>query len=342
MDKIRTTRRGVLQGGLAAAGFASMGTLAFGQTAGAWDEVVKKAREQKRVNVYNVSPPDQGQRLADAFKKKYPFMEIVTTRGAGDLPPRLDAERQAGVDGGDVFLHSDVLWFTRNAEHLIDVQSPALAAWPDIPSAWQVKGKAPNISFPPFSILVWNTDHVKEDLKDWKDILKPQYKGHIGTREDMTPSFLGYLDFFETELGADYLVQLGQQKPKFYTSVVPLTQAVAAGEVWIGNISVPSVIKDLIAQGAPIKASYPKPGFAIPWSVAALKNSKRPEAARLFVDFVMSPEGQTALNGDGNAASPLKGIQGAYDISDFKVLQPEKFTQKVRDDWKVKFDKMFR
>lgn len=338
--RVAFKRREILLGGFAVAGLLALAGAARAQDATEWKAVEDKARAQGRVNFYSVATPEQGERLAAAFNSKYPEIKVFITRGASELSPRLDAERQTGTDGGDVYLHSDIPFFIRNAENLIDAGSPSVARWPD--TAWTVKGKAPTASFPPFGMLVWNTEYVKDGLAGWQDVLKPEYAGHIGTREDMTPAFVGYLDFLERELGPDYIAALGKQKPKFYASVVPLVQAVAAGEVWIANIAVPSTVLDLAAQGAPIKAAYPNPGFAIPWGAAALKNSKRPEAARVFLDFIMSPEGQKALNGNGNAASALSGIEGAFDISGFRVMEPEKITQEVRDQWKAKFDRNFR
>jgi len=64
-----------------------------------------------------------------------------------------------------------------------------------------VEGRAANVGFPPFSMLVWNTNFVKEPLADYDDLLKPEFKGHLGARDGRDAVLAGYLDFLETKLG---------------------------------------------------------------------------------------------------------------------------------------------
>jgi iron(III) transport system substrate-binding protein len=306
-----------------------------------WDDVVVKAKSEGRINLYTAAVPQQIERLVTAFNKKYPEIQVSHTRGVSELPPRIAAERQAKSDGADVFIFYDVLWFDRNEEHILELSSPAAAAFPE--SGWYLNGKAAYVGFPPFGLLVWNTDYVKEDLKDHKDLLRPEFVGRVGTREGRDAVLAGYLDFLEKELGSDYLIALGKQKPKFYASGVPLVQALAAGEVWVANVGQTAVLRDLKQQGAPVAWTTPKPaGFANPWVGAVLKDARRPNAARVFLDFAMTPEGQEALNGDGGSASPLPGIKGTLDLSEYRILESKRFTQAVVDDWSKKFEQYFR
>ena len=307
--------------------------------ASSWDAVVAAAASEGRVNLYSSAPPEQGERVIEAFRKRHPAVRVSQTRGAGDLPPRVAAERQSGADGADVFLYSDALWYTQNAQHLLDLASPAIAKLEA--KHWQVAGRAPFVSFPPFSMFVWNTRFVPDGIKSYEDILKPAYRGRIGTREDMTAVFAGYLDFLEKNFGMDYLRRLAEQKPKFYASIVPMIQAVASGEIWIANLSVPSAVRDLQKQGAPIAASTPSPTYGIVWAAAAIAVSKRPSAARVFMDFLMTPEGQVALNGEGDGASPL-GVPGTLDMSGYVLLDASRFDQAAREEWRRKFNQIFR
>lgn len=329
------SRRGLLVG---AAAFACAGR-SFAQSSAGWDATVAAANAEGRLNLYNVAPPEQGERLIEAFRKRHPGIRIAQTRGAGDLPPRIAAERQSGADGADVFLFSDPLWFQVNAEHLLALDSPAIAKLEA--RHWQVPGKSPFVSYPPFSMFVWNTRFVPKGIKTYEDILDPALRGRIGTREDMTAVVAGYLDFLETRFGIEYLHKLAAQKPKFYPSIVPMIQAVASGEIWAANLSVPSAVRDLKKQGAPIEASIPSPTFGIVWAAGALATARRPNAARLFMDFLMTPEGQVALNGDGDGASPL-GVPGTLDMSNYVLLDSARYTQQARDEWRRKFVQIFR
>ena len=163
-------------------------------------------------------------------------------------------------------------------------------------------------------MLVWNTNTFPDGFTEWDDLLDPSVKGKLAMRNDLTTSMAATLEFMEQELGPDYLTALGGQSPKYYTSAVPMGQAVASGEAGVTNISTPSIVKDLQNQGAPVDFAFPEPGFAIMWGGGALATSKRPNAARVFLDFLMSEEGQAAINADGFGAAGREGIEGALDL----------------------------
>jgi iron(III) transport system substrate-binding protein len=334
--------RSILRGLAAAVVIAAGASAATAQDAPAdWQDVVAKANDEGRLTVYYVAVPQQMERLVTAFNEAYPDIRVSAIRGVGELPARIAAERQSGADGGDAFIFYDVNWFKANEQHLVPIDSPNAAAFPA--EGWVVPGKAANVGFPPFSMLVWNTNFVKEPLTDYQDMLRPEFKGHVGTRDGRDAVLFGYLDFLETKLGPDYLTALGDQEPKFYASGVPLNQAVAAGEVWVANVGLPATLQELKDQGAPVDWAVPASGgYGNPWVGAVLDSAKRPNAARVFLDFTLCPDGQAALNGGEASASPLPGVPGTLDLSHFTILDPERINADVVNEWLVKFDHYFR
>lgn len=329
-----------LFGGIAAIGLTVGIGMGSAQTNAAWDEVVAKGKQEGVVNLYSSTVPQQAERLIAAFNAKYPEIRINHVRGAGELPPRVAAERAAGGDGADVFMYSDALWYSENEQYTIELNSPEAANFPD--SGWQVKNKSPFIGFPPFGFLAWNTEKVKDGLTSFQDLLKPELKGHVATREGMTATYAGYMDFLEKELGPDWLKAFGAQQLKFYPSSVPLSQSLASGEVWASNVAAIGTLRDLKDQGAPVAWATPEPfGFANPWNAAVMSSSKRPNAARVFVDFAISKEGQEAFNGD-DSASPRPDVKGEVDLAKYKVLRSEDFPKETRDAWQKKFEEYFR
>ena len=332
------TRRGAILA-LAAAGALALTGVARAQGDAAWNDTVKKATSEGKVVLYSVAVPEQNQRMIDAFEKQYPGIKVSIVRGAGELPPRIAAERSNNVDGADVFLYSDPLWFKQNAASLLDLNTPAAATFPS--KFWNVPGKSPMLSFPPMGMLVWNKKTVPGGLKGYDDLLNPAFKGHIGTRQDMTAFLAAFLDWQEQTFGVDFMKKFGAQKPKYYPSVVPMTQAVASGEIWIANTSVPSVAKELMKQGAPIDYVIPKSTFAISWAGGAMSTSKRPNAARLFTNWLMTEPGQLALNGDNDGGSPLE-VKGTLKPSELTVLDLEKYDAAKREEWRKKFKEYFQ
>ena len=74
-------------------------------------------------------------------------------------------------------------------------------------------------------------------------------------------------------------------------------------------------IYDLIAKGEPIQIVYPSDGVvALPSSLGISAATKQEDAAKAYLQFVLSTEGQQAMlttdGGDGFFAPVVKGIQG--------------------------------
>jgi iron(III) transport system substrate-binding protein len=308
---------------------------------GPWEDVVSAANDEGKISFYSVMPDAQNKRLQKAFSEKYPDIDLQILRGAGELTGRIDAEIQSGSDGADVFLFSDTNWFAEHEENLAKIDGPNLEGWNK--ESWAVADKAIIPSAYPYSMIVWNTDKFPNGFTGWDDLLDPKVKGTLGLRTDVTPSLAGYLDFMERELGDDYMTKLGQQKPSFYPSAVPMTQSVAAGEIGVANTSTPSVVKEMQDQGAPVKSMIPTPSYWIEWGAGVLEKTKRPNASRVLVDFIMSEEGQGALNGDGFGRASREGIAGsiAPEGDDFSMFNSADFTPDVLGEFNTKFKKWF-
>lgn len=307
---------------------------------GPWEGVVEAAKKERRVNFYSALDDGENARLVAAFNELYPEIDVSVTRGAGDLPPRVETEIETGTDGADVFVMSDPNWFTDNEQHLLEVDVPSVDGWGE--DGWVVPGRAVFQSAYPFSMLVWNTDKFPDGFSDWEDLLEPEVHGQLGLRSDVTVSFAGFLDFQESELGADYLRASAEMNPRFYPSIVPMTQAVASGEIGVTNASTPSMVEQLQEQGAPLDFAVPKPSYWIQRGAGIIATSKRPNAARVFFDFLLSEEGQQISNGDGRGMSARDGIEGSIEAEDMTMLDSAHYTEDVLAQWTAKFDEYFR
>lgn len=313
---------------------------AQGVVGASWDEIVELAKEEGRVNYYSIMAPAQNDALVAAFNEVYPEIQVVTVRGAGELQGRVAAEKEAGADGADVISLADPMWFIQNSADFLTPQGPGIDAFPD--GHWIEPGKSLNLSYSPLGFLIWNTSRVPDGVQDWDDLLDPQWAGRIGTREGMTATLAGFLDFLQRNKGDEYMAALGQQDLRFYNSTVPLTQAVAAGEIWIANSGNMATLHQLVEQGAPIDFAFPNPSYANQQAGAAFNYSERPNAALVFLDFAASEAGQTAMNQGQLGGSPLPSIEGGISMENFEILDPAKFTQEVRNEWQVVFEDLWR
>lgn len=306
---------------------------------GPWEDVIAAARDEGRVNYYSVLDDDENARLAAAFEAKYPDIKVNVTRGAGELPARVESEIRADADGADVFVMSDPSWFSKSKDSLLEVNGPSVEGWHD--DGWVAPDRAVYQSAYPFSMLVWNTDKFPNGFETWDDLIKPEVKGQLALRSDVTVSFAGFLEFQEDKLGSDYLKSTAAMDPKFYPSIVPMTQAVASGEVGVTNASTPSAVHKLQEQGAPIAATVPSPSYWIQRGAAAIATSKRPNAARVFLDFLMSEEGQQISNGDGRGKAARDGVEGILEADNITMLDSTRFTPEVVAEYDAKFNEYF-
>ncbi|WKN60206.1 extracellular solute-binding protein [Rhodococcus opacus] len=262
---------------------------------GPWGDVVAAAEAEGHVNLYSVAPPVQNARLVEAFNEQFPDISVTVTRGTGELPGRVQSEIRSASNGADVFLYTDPQFFVNLSDDLLDVNGPATIGWDD--DFWAEKGKSIIVTKYPWTILVWNTNTFPNGFSNWQDLLSPDAKGKIGMYRESSISNLATVEYMRNELGSDYLMALGEQDPKYYSSVVTMNQAIASGEIGVTMFTAPSIVTALQAQGAPMDFKETDPLYALQWAGGAPATSKRPNAARVFLDFVMSEAGQNAING---------------------------------------------
>jgi iron(III) transport system substrate-binding protein len=304
-------------------------------------KIVGAAQQEGKVNVYSVMPAPQNEVLTKAFKAKYPAISLNLIRGAGELPARIQAEMNSGVDGADVIIYSDPSFLSRISDNLLPIAGPSVDGWNA--ANWQdaAKQRIPIITTFPVYMLLWNTNIFPNGFKTWEDLLDPSVKGKLGLKNDFTTSMAATIDFQERAHGTDYLRKLGQQSPKYYASAIPMNQAVASGELGVTNLATPAGAKALVDLGAPVKYSYPEPTLSSPIAAGALSKSKRPNAALVFVDFMMSAQGQEAINGNGFGSGGRPNIPGALDLSKSEVYDSTKYTPELMAQIRARFDSYF-
>jgi iron(III) transport system substrate-binding protein len=307
---------------------------------GSWEDVVAAAEKEGKVVFYAGISQLPIDRLITAFNKKYPGIKVQAERITSDGIARVEAQIKSGTEGADVFMLADTEWFKQFADELLPVNGPGTEGLRD--GAWIVPNSAAAVSGVPYSMFVWNTNKFPNGFDDWQDFLDPSVKGQLAMRDSASTSAAGFLDFLVENFGEDYVKALGEQKPKLYASVVPMTNAVAAGEVGVTMASSPAEVMALKSSGAPIEFKYPTPAYGIDYGAAALKNSRRPNAAVVFMDFILSPEGQEALNGDGLGVPARADVAGGLDPSGFTMLEASKYTPEVTAKWQELIDTYFK
>jgi iron(III) transport system substrate-binding protein len=279
----------------------ALAAIALAPSARAQDQaVIDGARKEGRLVIYTGVERAAAQVVIGAFQKKYPFIAAETVRASSSkLASRLDAEIEANRVQGDLIEFSLLYLTTSLAQRgeLLRYDSPEYASYPkdySAPGYWAASGVS-NI------IILVNTRRVDAPNvpQSWWDLAKPYWKDKL-TIDNLEVSGTGYnwlTAVVNTPiLGWGFIEALGKNKPGLERGHAGMAQKVAAGE-YAGAAEMSDFhLKNLrdAAASVPLHGVWPKEGVpSEPWTTAILKRAPHPNAARLFLDFLLSREGQT-------------------------------------------------
>lgn len=153
--------------------------------------------------------------------------------------------------------------------------------------------------------IAWNTNNVtpEEDAaiqeERWNTLTNPRWKDRIATG---TPAAGGssfvYVFMFMNGLtetyGKAFIEKMAALDPVVYDSKSPMYDRLAAGEYAIVDQAAQSDMASAYLKGAPIRWIFPDPAPAALTVQAISKDAPHPNAARLFQEWAMSAEGQSA------------------------------------------------
>ena len=265
--------------------------------------------------------------LIEPFEKRY-GVKVNVWRASGDTTlQRIVQEQRAGRYAVDAVhfsapeleaLHREKLLQPVASPHfadLIEGAVPAHREWVStLLSVW---------------VQAYNTNLVKkEDLpKTYRDLLDPKWKGKLGYEVENIEWFTTVANALGGDAGVQFFRDLsatnGLSIRKGHTL---LNNLVAAGEVPVALTVYNYMPEQAKAQGAPVDWFVLEPAVARPNGAAVMRNAQSPNAAALFVDYMLS-EGQKKLTElsyvptSKTVETPLKGVQ-------IKIVDPaEKLDQ---------------
>jgi iron(III) transport system substrate-binding protein len=273
--------------------------------------------------LYTSQPNEDAQQTVDAFKAKHPDIDVQWIRdGTTKIMAKLEAEFVAGNPQPDVLLIAD----TVTMEGL--KQKERLMPYPEADvSAYDAGLYDADMTY--FSTklittgIAYNTSAPFQP-STWKDLTGPEAKGQVTMPSPLTSgAALVHLAALaqNPELGWEYQEALADNGAQAQGGNGGVLKSVAGGEKMYGVIVDYLPIREA-AKGAPIKFVFPADGVtAVTEPVAVLSTAKNVEAAKAFVDFLLSSEGQE-----------LAARMG-YLPADPKVAPPEGFP--ARDTIKI-------
>ncbi|HYB10985.1 MAG TPA: extracellular solute-binding protein [Alphaproteobacteria bacterium] len=242
-------------------------------------------------------------KFMDAFSARYPFLDVNSgyySAPTGRVLARVNAEVNSGNLSFDVLHVANLVPFLTMARtgHLLSYHSPELAAYPADAHGDDLWTTARIIGV----IMAYNKNVLSPEQapKAWVDILNPQFKGRKLIIQDAAAgTAFNQMYILEKLLGTEFMQKWGAQEPIIVATAAQLIDLLVRGEALVGATVDHFRAFEPDAVKAGIVAVYPKEGMPLALApIAILKDAPHPNAAKLFVDFALSHDGNTLLAHD--------------------------------------------
>lgn len=256
---------------------------------------------QGKLILYTSQPNTDAQQTVDAFKARHPGVDVSFLRdGTTRLMAKVRAEMEAGQAQADILLIADSVTMEalKKEDRLLAHPQADLSAYP---AGLHDPGKTWFATKLITTGIVYNT---KAPLKpaSWADLIKPEMKGQVTMPSPLTSGAALIHTMTLTGVlpgGWNYYNQLQAGGAVASGGNGDVLRQVATGEKLYGMIVDFLPLREK-AKGAPVEFVFPAEGVsAVTEPVAILKTSKNPDAARAFVDFVLSRDGQELARRQG-------------------------------------------
>ncbi len=303
-----------------------------------WDQLVADAKKEGTVTVYALWRPDTRQAVTDALKSKYGInVEFSPFSRGAELLAKVEAEQRAGLYLADLFgAGSNTMVSLLKPAGVLGPIEPLLVLPEAIDGKYWSTGRVPFVDKDKTFVamisslqrnIVYNTDQIKKgEITDYPDVLKPQYKGKI-TMNDPTVTgpggdFMIHLavNIWDLERAKDYLRQLIKQQDTVIERDNRIqVETVARGKYSIGIAPNPDNLATFLNLKAPLEAVIFKEGVRVTSAAGAFSLPKQlahPKATKLFVNWLLTKEGQTVFSkGFGNPS-----LRNDVPTSDFNPI----------------------
>ena len=257
------------------------------------------ASAQEKLYVYTSMKDSITNELKKGFAKKHPEVKLdFQVAGAGKLMAKLAAERESGK------ILADILWTS------------------EVPDFYQLKSRGQLLPYMPAEIksliqpladydgsftavrlgtlgVVYNTKKIKEAPKNWDDLKKPEYKGAYGIAN---PALSGtaYMSvaLLAQTFGWEYFEALRANGAKMGKGSGQVVDDTSSGDL-VAALGVDYIVLDKIDKGATLGFAFPKEMLVLPSPIAIMKGTPNEVAAKKFVDYVLSKDGQQVIADEG-------------------------------------------
>jgi iron(III) transport system substrate-binding protein len=309
------------------------------------------ARKEGEVTWYVASVDKLNAEAAgNAFAVKYGIKTNVVQAPSQVMFQRLTQDLSQNARKADVFSSVDTGHFvTLKAQGALLAYKPENAAM--MLPAFQGLDKDGMFHATTASVVViaYNMQTLRADEapQSWTDLLDPKWAGKIALVDPAFSIFAGnWAAQMNKRHGKSFFYRLKVLKPNISRTPLDAIDLVMSGECQIAVVPVALVLAKA-DEGKPLAVRYPIDGSILVISPSAvLKSAPHPNAAKLFMEFLMGPKFGTLLANRRFEAmrADVKSLLGAERVTDIKIMRPDaaeatKEIAQVAEVWHAVFGK---
>jgi iron(III) transport system substrate-binding protein len=279
-----------------------------------WERVLQSAKQEGVVSLLGTTGVEVRDALTLPFEKAYGIRVDYFGGSGSQQATRVSAERRAGKYAWDIFVGGTTTGLVSMIPiKAFDPLDPALIL-PDVkdPKNWRGgggiefvdPGRQMAVMTPTHRvILIVNSAAVDPNsVKSYKELLNPKWKGQIAV-DDPRRSGPGQASFtffyLHPELGPDFIRALTRQDLVVFRDPSQLINLVGQGKYPILIGPRDTMLADALKRNLPINIVNPstvREGSDISpssGSVAMFNRAPHPNAAKVYINWLLSKDGQT-------------------------------------------------
>ena len=287
----------------------------------AYADTINAAKKEGKVVVYSTTDTAAAGPLIKDFQTLYPGISVeYNDMNSTEVYNRFISERAAGAGS------ADVLWSSSMDLQIKLVNDGSAMAYtsPEVPHlpAWAVfKNEAYGTTYEPIA-FVYNKrllagDEIPQSHADLLRVLTSKtdkLKGKV-TTYDVEKSGVGFMlisqDSKQNPQFWDLIRALGAAGPRFQSSAGTMMERISSGENLLGFNIFASYAALRAKKDPSIGIVYPKDYTLVMSRVMfASKTAKNPNAAKLWLDYVLSKRGQTLVANQAELGSIRADVEG--------------------------------
>jgi iron(III) transport system substrate-binding protein len=320
---------------------AAGGSEAAGDWRQQWEAWIAGAKKEGTLVLATGASPEARVQVPEAFKKAFGVDIQYLGGSSSELANRLRSEQAANQYTVDVSVSgAGTSYSTFYAEKMVAPIKPYIInpealdpkAWTSGKGVWYMDPggeyfvRISNVASPQ---IVVNTEFMKPDgLNSWNDLLKPEYKGKAIALDPTEPGSGEQTGaYLYKTLGTEWVKRFYlEQQPALTLDDRVMADSVAHGKypIAVGERGEDIVklqsdgFKVAVLNNWPDGPGYVSAAFGL---LGMFKNPPHPNAAKLFLNWILMKEGQTAWNSAWKTASVRKDVSNAW-VPDFLVPKP--------------------